>query len=59
MRNRILDYKGTVQSIIVDDKILFSFSVGRYDCERSAFRHENHGHIKAGRRLKTDNKHLM
>ena len=34
----ILNYKETVQSIIVDDEILFSSSAGAWYCERSTFR---------------------
>ena len=35
--NKILNYKETVQSIIVDDEISFSAFVRTCDCESSAF----------------------
>ena len=42
IRNKILNYKETVQSIIVDDEISFPSSAGTCNCERSTFRDENH-----------------
>lgn len=37
IRNQILNYKETIQSIILDDEISFSSSAGTWDCERSTF----------------------
>ena len=48
IRNRFLNYNETLQSILVDDKISFSYSVGTCDCERSSFRDQHHGHITTG-----------
>ena len=48
IRNKILNYEETVQSIIVDDKISFSSSAGTCDCERSTFCDEHHNHIITG-----------
>ena len=46
--NKILEYKETVQSVIVDDEVSFSSSARTCNCERSTFRDENHGHIIRG-----------
>ena len=45
IRNKILNDRETVQSIIVDDEISFSSSAGTCDYERSAFCDKNHGHV--------------
>ena len=45
IRNRILNCKGAVQSIIVDDEIPFSSSAGTCDCERCTFCNEKYGLI--------------
>ena len=37
LRNQILNYKETIESIILDDEISFSSSAGTWDCERSTF----------------------
>ena len=48
IRNKFLNYKKTVQSIIVDDEFHFFSFAGTHDCERSKFCNEHHG-------LKADN----
>ena len=45
IRIKILNSKDAVPLIIVDDKISFSSSVGKCDCQISTFRDENHCHI--------------
>jgi len=47
IRNKILNYKETVQSIKVDDEVSFSSS-GACNCGDSEFRDKHHGHIITG-----------
>ena len=48
IKNKILNYKGVIQPIIVDNKISFSSTAGTCCFERSAFRNKHHSHIITG-----------
>ena len=48
IRNKILNFKEMVQSIIVHDKISISSCAGTCACNRTSFSDENHGHIVQG-----------
>ena len=48
IRNKNLNYKETVQSIIADGKTSFSSAAKTMHFERSTFHDKNHGHIITG-----------
>ena len=48
IRNKILNYKETVNSIIVDEDVSFTLNSEPCDCENSSFCDPNHKHIITG-----------
>ena len=48
VRNKILNYKLTVDSIFTDDEVSFSTGTDRCDCQNSEFCDPDHGHIITG-----------
>ena len=48
VRNKILNYKPTVDSIFTDDEVSFSTGTDRCDCQNSEFCDPDHGHIITG-----------
>ena len=48
IRNKILDYKDTVNLIYVENEISFSFNTDPCECEHSSFHDTHHKHIITG-----------
>ena len=48
IRNKILNYKQTVESIFIDEEVSFSTDTDRCDCQNSKFCDPDHGHIITG-----------
>ena len=48
IRNKILNYKDTVNSIYADEEVSFSLNTDTCDCEQSSFCNPDHKHIITG-----------
>ena len=48
IRNKLLTYKDTVNSIYVEDEILFALNPDSCECEHSPFIEPHHKHITTG-----------
>ena len=48
IRNKILNYKETVNSILVDDEVSFSLNTDNCECQNSIFCDPHHKHVVTG-----------
>ena len=48
IRNKVLNYKDTVNSIFIDDEVSFSTETDTCQCDISPFKDKDHGHILTG-----------
>ena len=48
IRNKIFNYKDTVNSININDKLSYGTNINTCDCATSMFKNQHHGHILTG-----------
>ena len=48
IRNKILNYKDTIDSIHIDDEVYFTLNTNNCECNKSKFCDPDHGHIITG-----------
>ena len=58
IRNKILNYKDTVQNIDTNDSDTFGTGLQTCNCSSSTFVDQNHGHVVAGDLRIIENSHL-
>ena len=58
VKNKLLNYKETVNSIFLDEKVAFSLKIATFESEHSQFCDLHHKHIITGDSRITDNSKL-
>jgi len=58
IRNKLFNYKDTVNNINIDDQLTYGTNLINCECHKSSFVNKDHGHIVTGDLRIIENKHL-